>query len=62
MFYLKYIPGNIFVNTTLSSAAEIFAYILSGLLMKKFGIKLSFIISYTLAATSGVLLVIFFNA
>ena len=61
-FYLKYIPGNVFVNTSLSCIAEVFAYIGSGFLINIFGVKLSYIISFILAAVGGVLLVIFFNA
>ena len=61
-FYLKYIPGNIYVNTSLSSIAEVAAYIGSGLLMNIFGVKLSYMISFWLATAGGILLVIFFNA
>ena len=61
-FYLKYIPGSVYVNTVLSCAAEITAYLVSGVIMKIFGVKLSFIIAYILAATGGILMVIFFNA
>ena len=61
-FYLKYIPGNVFVNTVLSCTAEILAYGCSGVAMKKFGVKLSYMISFIVAATGGILLVIFFNA
>ena len=61
-FYLKYIPGNIFVNTSLSCTAEVLAYVVSGVAMKKFGVKLSYIVSFITAAVGGILLVIFFNA
>ena len=61
-FYLKYIPGNVYVNTSLSCIAEVLAYIGSGLLMNVFGVKLSYICAFILAATGGILLVIFFNA
>ena len=62
IFYLKYIPGNIFINTTLSSFADLLGYAGSGIIMKTFGVKLSFMISFILAAIGGFLLVIFFNA
>ena len=55
-FYLKYIPGNIYVNTTLSSFAEVAAYIGSGLLFNIFGVKLSYMISFWLATAGGILL------
>lgn len=61
-FYLKYIPGSVYVNTSLSCCAEIIAYICSGLVMDFFGVKLSFMISFTLAALGGILLTIFFSA
>jgi len=61
-FYLKYIPGNVFVNTSLSCIAEVCAYVGSGIVMNIFGVKLSFIISFVLAAIGGIFLVIFFNA
>lgn len=61
-FYLKYIPGNIYTNTSLACIAEIIAYVVIGFIMDKFGVKLSFIISYILAATGGIFLVIFYNA
>ncbi len=61
-FYLKYIPGNVYTNTSLSCIAEVIAYVGSGIVMDIFGVKLSFMISFILAATGGILLVIFFNA
>ena len=62
LFFLKYVPGNIFVNTSLSCIADLLAYGISGVLMSKFGVKLSFIISFVLAAGGGFLLVCFFKA
>jgi len=61
-FYLKYIPGNVYVNTTLSCTAEVIAYLFSGYIMTTFGVKLSYMIGFILAAAGGILLVIFFNA
>ena len=61
-FYLKYIPGNIYINTSLSCTAEVIAQISSGFVMNKFGVKLSFIIAFILAAAGGLFLVIFFQA
>jgi len=61
-FYLKYIPGNIYVNTSLACVSEVIAYICSGFVMNTFGVKLSFMISFIVAAVGGILLVIFFNA
>jgi MFS family permease len=61
-FYLKYIPGSVYTNTSLSCSAEIIAYIASGIIMNAFGVKLAFIISFILAAIGGIFLVIFFSA
>ena len=61
-FYLKYIPGNIFVNTSLASIAELCAYFGSSAVMGAFGPKLSYMISFVLAAAGGIFMVIFFNA
>ena len=59
-FFLKYIPGNIFVNTSLSAIAEISAYICSSFLMKAVGPKISFMCSFALGAVGGILLALFF--
>ena len=61
-FFLKYIPGNIFVNTSLAAIAEIVAYVVSGFLMKAVGIKLAFMISFGFGAAGGILLAIFFHS
>ena len=61
-FFLKYIPGNIYVNTSLASLSEITAYICSGFVMKAFGVRLSFIISFGLGAAGAFLLAAFFNS
>lgn len=61
-FFLKYIPGNIFLNTSLASISEIIAYAASGVLMTKVGTKISFMISFALAAVGGVLLASFFSS
>jgi hypothetical protein len=48
-FQLKYIEGDIYVNSIVSSTSEMVAYGLSGALMKLLGIKLNLAISYILA-------------
>lgn len=55
-FYIKYIPGNIYVNTTVATVTIIVAYIASGFSMHQFGPKYSFIFSYLLAAGGGFLI------
>ena len=58
-FFLKYIPGNIFVNTSISSLSEIAAYIFSGFFMKLMGLKISYIVAWVIGATGGLLMTIF---
>ena len=62
LFFLKYLPGNIYINTTLSGLADTLAYGLSGFVMQKFGVKLAFMVSFILASCGGLLLIIFFQA
>ena len=52
-FYMKYIPGSIFVNTAISSLAEITALICSGFAMQHLGFKASFVLGFSLAAIGG---------
>jgi len=60
-FFLKYIPGNIFVNTSISSCSEIVAYVVSGNMVKFMGIKISYITAWIIGATGGILMVCFSN-
>jgi hypothetical protein len=48
-YQLKYLKGDIFVNSMVSSSSEMVAYGLSGALMKLLGIKKNLAISYILA-------------
>lgn len=59
MFYMKYVPGSIYVNTTFGAISENSAYFVSGLLLNKIGIKLCFIIPYIVAIIGGFLLFAF---
>ena len=61
-FYLKYIPGSIYVNTTMASTAQCLGHLVSGIILTIFGVKIAFMISFILASVGGILLVIFFNA
>jgi len=60
-YMLKYIPGNIYVNTTISAASEIAANLVSGYLVKTMGIKSSFVIAYVCSTAGGVLMICFFS-
>ena len=61
-FYLKYIPGNIFVNTSCSTFASLIGHAASGVVAKKFGIKIAFFVSFILASLGGLLLIFLYNA
>lgn len=52
-FFMKYVPGNIFINTAASSAAELTAYIISAFAMSFLGFKVSFLIGFSLASAGG---------
>jgi hypothetical protein len=58
-FFLKYIPGNIYVNTSVASISELVAYTCSGLVFKFLGGKIAFLISFTIAALGGFLIMFF---
>jgi MFS family permease len=55
-FFMKYVPGDLYVNTSVSAISEIIAYIFSGFVYKAFGGKKAFIISYGIAAVGGFLI------
>ena len=56
-FQLKYIDGDIYENTIISSVSEVTAYLISGALYDKIGPKVSFIGSFVLAVVGSVLLI-----
>jgi hypothetical protein len=56
-FQMKYINGNMFLNTGFSSLSEIIAYLLGGLMIKKLGIKKSFITAFLFSAFGALLLI-----
>jgi len=55
-FYMKYVPGNIYVNTTASALSENLAYVVSGILLNKIGIKLCYVCPLIIAIVGGFLL------
>lgn len=55
-FLLKYVPGNIFMNTVVSNSSEIVATILAGFVYEIFGSKIAFSISFSLSAIGGLLI------
>ena len=57
-FYMKYIPGNLYINTSASSVAEIAAYLASGVAYQLVGKRTSFASSFAIAATGAFLILI----
>lgn len=45
-FQIKYLKGDFFVNTLVSCASDIVAYILAGALIERLGIRASYVISF----------------
>jgi MFS family permease len=60
-FYLKYFPGSIFVNSFSMAGSDILSYLLAGIVVKKFGLTYSVIISLITAAL-GALLYLFLSS
>ncbi len=55
--YLKYIPGNKFVNISIAGTSEIFADLCAGVLFKNFGPKWSFVFGNLFAIAGGCALI-----
>jgi len=55
-YYLIYIPGNIYVNTSIATISELLAQAISGIVYVYVGEKWSFILSFALSALGGVLI------
>jgi len=55
-FYLKYLPGNIYNNNLASTVSEFLAIIVSAVLYKKLGLKLSFTILYSISVFGGLMI------
>ena len=58
-FLLKYFPGDIYLNGLMSSASEITAYAVGGILYQKIGVKKGFFISFGIATLGGFGMIIF---
>lgn len=55
-FYLKYIPGNVYVNTIVASIAEFVSTLIAGSIVKYLGIKNTISSAFALNCISGVIL------
>jgi len=54
IYYIKYMPGNIFTNTFCSGGADVLACICSGFIYHKLGIKKSFQLLLSFAVGGGI--------
>jgi hypothetical protein len=52
-FYLKYFPGNVYVNAMSFAAADLTAYTCSGLILKFLTIRVGLTLAYSIALLSG---------
>ena len=55
-FYMPYVPGDIYLNTTYSIASEILANLASGVIFNVLGVKYSFVTGYVLASIGSLLI------
>ena len=58
-FQMKYLPGNIFINTLLSSSVDIPISIVGGLLYHKYGVRITLPIFFSISVTGSILLIFF---
>ena len=58
-FLLKYFPGNMYVNGSVSAISEIIATGLAGVIYEKMGCKKAFVCMYALSTIGGIGIVIF---
>ena len=56
-FQLKYIDGDIYTNTIVSSVSEVTAYLVTGALYERIGPKISFIASFIIAIIGSIFLI-----
>lgn len=58
---MKYVKGNIYTNSSISSLSELLSYVFSGVFFKKIGMKPSFFICFTISIIGAALYIIFEN-
>lgn len=58
-FQLKYIPGNVFLNTFVSALSELPAIILGGIMYQKVGLKITLVTCFSIAIVGSISLLIF---
>ena len=55
-FFLPYVPGDVFLNTTYSTLSEVIACFSSGAIYNMLGVKKSFILGYCIASMGSLLI------
>lgn len=55
-FFMPYVPGDVFLNTTYSISSEIISNVASGVIFNRLGVKYSFIVGYILASIGSLLI------
>ena len=60
-FLMKYIPGNIYINNSVSVTAEVIANLASGYILKAMGVKPAMVIAFISSVTGGVLMICYFH-
>lgn len=55
--YMKYVPGTIYINFTVSGLSEILAHIIVGIFYVKLTTRWTFFIGYSIALVGGICLV-----
>ena len=58
-FQLKYLPGDIYMNSFATAFAEIFGILQGDVLVKLTGLRLAFLISYMLSLMGGLLILVY---
>lgn len=59
VIYMKYLPGNIFTNSVITSAAELIACLTAYFLYDKLGPRIAFVVTFAFSAIGSVLLIVF---
>ena len=53
-FHIRYLPGDLFLNTVVFAGFEVTAYMIGSFITKKIGMKVSFVCSFMLAVLSTI--------
>lgn len=59
MIYVKYLPGDIYVNTITSNMSQNFAALMGGFIYSRIGIRGSFSLLFSISVIGGTLILIF---